>query len=283
MKPNASTSPSELPRRGLRSDCSLHQKGWIRSSSKPHSGHTKRGNMASWGPRKPSLAAFCQKFQVPYSNTPTNPLGVWSYRSKGNLENSFCPIQKSPSFRHAQPVAYPRGKPATWPRLALFCCFIYHLCEDCLISASRPPLQWDSLRFCPGPEDRTFHHLPEAYGPHAMGNAAPLKSTRQQCSAFLSSISDRFRRGILLELLCPSKILTRIFRMFQVPKLFVGTCCSSLAHQDTSRVASIMDVWMFIPIPADLRRTNKKTKHLCCDSQSWLSMIIIHWWFNYFR
>ena len=74
-------------------------------------------------------------------HTPTNPLGVWSHRSKGNLENSFCPIQKSPSFRHAQPVAYPRGKPATWPRLALFCCFIYHLCEDCLISASRPPLQ----------------------------------------------------------------------------------------------------------------------------------------------
>lgn len=127
---------------------------------------------------------------------------------------------------------------------------------------------------CPGPGDRTFHHLPEAYGPQAVGNAAPLKSTRQPCSAFLPNISNRFARGILLDLLYPSKILTRSFRMLQVPKLFVGTCCSSLAHQDTSKVASMMDGWMFVPIP-DTEKT--RTAPLL-----WFEILIIHWWFNYF-
>lgn len=125
---------------------------------------------------------------------------------------------------------------------------------------------------CPGPGDRTFHHLPEAYGPQAVGNA-PLKSTRQPCSAFLPNISNRFARGILLGLL-PSKILTRSFRMLQVPKLFVGTCCSSLAHQDTSKIASMMDGWMFVPIP-DTEKT--RTAPLL-----WFKIWIIHWWFNYF-
>lgn len=116
---------------------------------------------------------------------------------------------------------------------------------------------------CPGPGDRTFHHLPEAYGPQAVGNAAPPKS-----------ISNRFARGILLDLLYPSKILTRSFRMLQVPKLFVGTCCSSLAHQDTSKVPSMMDGWMFVPIP-DTEKT--RTAPLL-----WFEILIIHWWFNYF-
>ena len=197
-------------------------------------------NMETWHTWNPKSQArqilfSCQKFQVP--GTILQQI-LWVYGLIGARihrelilphpkESVFlpCPTCCISSWQ-AGNLATVGSVPLLFPR------FCWRLPDIC----SQAPSPWDSLKFA---QDLEIERSIICQKP------MDLRPWVGKATMFYKAT-----RGILLDLLYPSKILTRSFRMLQVPKLFVETCCSSLAHQDTSKVASMMDVWMFVPIPA---------------------------------
>lgn len=151
LKPDSSTSPSEFPRRGLRSDCSLHQKGWIRSSSNPHPKDTKHRNKTHLEPRKPSSANPLFLLEIPGTIIPNKILCVYGLIGARIHRELILPHPKEsgifalPNLLHILVASQQPGH--SWLCSSAVSSFL--LLEDCLISALKPPLHeipWDLPR-----------------------------------------------------------------------------------------------------------------------------------------